>query len=179
VLNFVGVDFLYYWQHRLFHQPSLWPSHRCHHASPWLDVWATARNSLVTNFLFVYLLVNPALAYISGSVEGFFVGAMATASFDLLRHSRVDVEWPRWLSRVLVTPRLHHRHHDARAAPANFGANLIIWDRLFGTAQLDDGWPSIYAAPDAPSPLAQLFHPIHIRTKQRSDHAPINGTAAN
>jgi sterol desaturase/sphingolipid hydroxylase (fatty acid hydroxylase superfamily) len=177
LLNFVGVDFLYYWQHRLFHQPQFWPLHRCHHASPWLYVWATARNTLITNCLFVYLLVSPVLAYVAGSAEGFFAGAMATAALDLLRHSRLDLERPRWLSRLLVTPRIHHRHHDARLPVANFGANLVIWDRLFGTARFDDDWPTVYAAPDAPPPLAQLLHPIPVGLRRRFDHALGPGAA--
>jgi sterol desaturase/sphingolipid hydroxylase (fatty acid hydroxylase superfamily) len=176
LLNFVAVDFLYYWQHRFFHNPRLWPLHRCHHASGRVDVWATARNSLVTNFLFVYLLVNPILAYLCGSRDGFIVGAALTAALDLVRHSRLET--PRWVAFVLVTPQLHHMHHDASAPPANFGANFSIWDRLFGTARFDHEWPACCAAPDAPSPPSQLFYPIPIRPKRIFDHAPGPGATA-
>jgi sterol desaturase/sphingolipid hydroxylase (fatty acid hydroxylase superfamily) len=162
-LCFVGVDLLYYWQHRAFHRPGVWwRLHRCHHAAPVVCVWSTARNSLVTNFLFVYLLVNPWLAYLSGSIEGFMLAASVTASLDLWRHSRLAprrywsaLEW------VFVTPRLHHQHHDA-ADPAghNFGANLSIWDRLFGTLRAAHGYPASYAVADAPRAWSQLVHPL-------------------
>src|SRR5436190_12389102 len=87
-LNFVAVDGLYYWQHRLFHRvPMLWALHRCHHASPALSVWATSRNSLLVNFLFVYMLVNPLLGFLCDRPDGFFAAAALTAALDLWRHS--------------------------------------------------------------------------------------------
>ena len=115
VLCFVGVDLLYYAQHVAFHHIGvLWRLHRCHHASPRVSVWTTARNSLVTHFALVYLLVNPWLAYLSGSVDGYLLAASLTASLDLWRHTRLApgrywsaLEW------LLITPRLHHCHHDA------------------------------------------------------------------
>ncbi|MGI9305080.1 MAG: sterol desaturase family protein [Gammaproteobacteria bacterium] len=167
LLNFVVVDLLYYWQHRLFHEvPWLWKFHQCHHASPTLDVWATARNTAVSNFLFVYMLVNPVLGFLCASPEGFFAGAAATASLDLLRHSRIDLRdtaarrlvGP--LSLVFVTPREHHQHHNADDVGVNFGANLILWDRMFGTARVGGAYPSRYRVDGVPGPLQQLFYPV-------------------
>jgi len=160
----VGVDFLYYWQHRLFHRVGLlWRLHRCHHAAPTLSVWATARNSLLAHFLFVYLLVNPWLAYLSGSREGFLLAASVTASLDLWRHTRLAPEryWPvlEWL---LITPRLHHRHHDAADPHKNFGANFSVWDRLFGTLRTGCSYPAVYAVADAPDRWSQLLHPLSV-----------------
>jgi len=164
LLCLVGVDFLYYWQHRLFHRLGLlWRLHRCHHAAPTVSVWVTARNSLLTHFLFVYLLVNPWLAYLSGSREGFLLAASVTASLDLWRHTRLTparywsaLEW------LLITPRLHHRHHDAEAPHSNFGANLSIWDRWFGTLRSGNAYPAAYAVADAPDPWSQLLYPLSV-----------------
>lgn len=164
LLCLVGIDFLYYWQHRLFHRfDLLWRLHRCHHAAPTLSVWVTARNSLFTHFLFVYLLVNPWLAYLSGSVEGFLLAASVTASLDLWRHTSLApaLYWSA-LERVLITPRLHHRHHDAGDPHHNFGANLSIWDRLFGTLRTGPAYPAVYAVADAPGRWSQLLHPLSI-----------------
>ena len=165
LLCFVGVDFLYYWQHRAFHRPGvLWRLHRCHHGAPVVSVWSTARNSLVTNFLFVYLIVNPWLAYLSGSVEGFMLAASVTASLDLWRHSRLAPRayW-RFLEWLLVTPRVHHQHHDALRDAANFAANLTIWDRIFGTLRKEDTYPASYADPGLPDAWSQLAHPFALR----------------
>jgi sterol desaturase/sphingolipid hydroxylase (fatty acid hydroxylase superfamily) len=146
LLNFVVVDFLYYWQHRLFHRmPLLWALHKCHHASPTLDVWASSRNSLFINFLFVYTLVNPLFAFVCDRPDGFFAGAAVTAALDLWRHSRLpDALTPSFFARILVTPAMHHAHHAVDGAAVNFGANLILWDRVFGTAQAAQGFPRRY-----------------------------------
>lgn len=164
LLCLVGVDFLYYWQHRLFHRIGLlWRLHRCHHAAPTVSVWVTARNSLLTHFLFVYLLVNPWLAFVSGSVEGFLLAASVTASLDLWRHTSLAPA-PYWsaFEWVLITPRLHHRHHDADDPGYNFGANLSIWDRLFGTLRSVGAYPAAYAVADAPDRWSQLLHPLSV-----------------
>ena len=143
LLNFVGVDFLYYWQHRAFHvHNGLWKLHACHHEAARVDVWTTSRNSLAVNFLFVYLLINPFLAYFCDTPSAFYLGAMLTASLDIFRHSAVD--WntliPKpllsFLSHIFVMPRQHHFHHRVEAPSANFSANFILWDILFGTAMI-------------------------------------------
>jgi sterol desaturase/sphingolipid hydroxylase (fatty acid hydroxylase superfamily) len=161
LLNFVVVDLLYYLQHRAFHRVGvLWALHRCHHAAPDVNVWATSRNSLAINFLFVYLLVNPALGFLCDRPDAFFLGAALTAALDLWRHSRVPERYaPAWLGRVLVTPAHHHLHHGRDGHDANFGANLMVWDRLFGTAREPRGYPARYGIPDAPGPWRQFFLP--------------------
>jgi sterol desaturase/sphingolipid hydroxylase (fatty acid hydroxylase superfamily) len=160
-LNFVAVDFLYYWQHRAFHKvPALWALHQCHHCSPGLNVWATSRNALAINFLFVYILLNPVFGFLCDRPEGFFAAAAVTASLDLWRHSRLPAELtPGCLGRLLVTPAQHHLHHSPDGQPLNFGANLIVWDRVFGTAGDARHYPSAYGTPGAPNAWRQFFYP--------------------
>ncbi|TDR45022.1 sterol desaturase/sphingolipid hydroxylase (fatty acid hydroxylase superfamily) [Tahibacter aquaticus] len=158
LLNFVVVDFLYYWQHRLFHRvPFLWAMHRCHHASPTVDVWATSRNALAINFLFVYLLLNPLLGFLCDAPDGFFVAAGLTAALDLWRHSRLPVS--AGLGRLLVTPWHHHLHHSPEGAGSNYGANLMLWDRCFGTAREASAYPRRYGLNAAPGAWRQFLFP--------------------
>ncbi len=182
LLNFVFVDFLYYWEHRLFHaSPTLWKLHECHHASRRVDLWATARNTVLTNFLFVYMVINPILGYLVDSPEAFYAGAMMTASLDLFRHSNIDVGRLPLATRiepliecVFVMPRAHHQHHSTDHYMGNYGANLIIWDRLFGSLIDASGYPTAYGVEGAPHPLAQLLFPFAGRqpnaSRQASDH---------
>lgn len=157
LLNFVVVDFLYYWQHRLFHRVSwLWAMHLCHHASPTISVWATSRNSLVINFLFVYMLVNPVLGFLCDRPEGFFAAAALTASLDLWRHSRLPI---RVAPPLLVSPAQHHAHHSLDGQGVNFGANLIVWDRWFGTERRVEAYPRRYGTEGAPGPWRQFLFP--------------------
>jgi sterol desaturase/sphingolipid hydroxylase (fatty acid hydroxylase superfamily) len=165
-LSFVAVDFLYYLQHRAMHRGLAWRLHIAHHAGRRIDVWATSRNTSWMSFLFVYFLVNPWAALLCDSPEGFYLGASATAALDLWRHGRVDYAKLRLdgvlhaLSLVLITPPAHFRHHDATKPPANFGANLSLWDRLFATYDPPGAMPQTSAAPDAPAPLRQLLWPL-------------------
>ncbi len=167
LFNFVIVDFLYYWQHRWFHQaPWLWRLHLCHHASRRVDLWATSRNSLLIHFLFVYFLLNPVFAYLCDEPLGYFCGAALTASLDLLRHSRMRLHRlsasrpGRWLAQIFISPCAHHRHHALGSPGVNYGANFILWDRLFGTADATEVYPARYGLVQAPPPLAQLLSPL-------------------
>lgn len=161
LLNFVAVDFLYYWQHRLFHDvPGLWALHRCHHASRTVSVWSTSRNSLGINFLFVYMLVNPVLGFLCDRPDAFFLAATVTACLDLWRHSRLPERFAGGpLGRLLVTPSHHHAHHGLEGAAANFGANLILWDRIFGTAHDPVAYPRAYGVTGAPGAWRQFLFP--------------------
>lgn len=173
LLNFVFIDFLYYWQHRLFHRSEmLWKLHECHHSSGRVDIWATARNTVITNFLFVYMLINPVLGYLVDAPEAFYAGAMLTASLDLVRHTSIDFgRLPfssaagSWIAAVFVTPRMHHQHHSSDHYHGNYGANLILWDKLFGTYLSSDEYPRAYGVRGAQHPLTQLIYPLGRKRK--------------
>jgi sterol desaturase/sphingolipid hydroxylase (fatty acid hydroxylase superfamily) len=184
LLNFVFVDFLYYWQHRAFHRVDwLWKLHLCHHTAKRVDVWVTSRNALVFHFMFVYVLFNPVLGYLVTRPDAFFAGAMLTASLDLLRHANIDAAkvpglarlpaqrgLALWLSKVLVLPSAHHRHHGAKDFEGNYGANLIVWDLLFGTYLRAEGYPAAYGVRQAPALSVQWLFPLSRRLP--NSHAP-------
>jgi sterol desaturase/sphingolipid hydroxylase (fatty acid hydroxylase superfamily) len=48
---------------------------------------------------------------------------------------RLDLRVDRWLRRIIVTPDMHRVHHstDIAETDSNYGFNLSLWDRLFGT----------------------------------------------
>ncbi|HLD13655.1 MAG TPA: sterol desaturase family protein, partial [Burkholderiales bacterium] len=60
----------------------------------------------------------------------------ATAMFN---HSNVRIPQPvdGFIRRLIVTPDMHRVHHsiEDHETNSNFGFNLSIWDRLFGTYQ--------------------------------------------
>jgi sterol desaturase/sphingolipid hydroxylase (fatty acid hydroxylase superfamily) len=181
LLNFVFVDFLYYWQHRAMHHiPWFWKLHLCHHTAERVDVWVTSRNTLVFHFFFVYFLINPILGYLVTEPEGFFAGAMLTASLDIFRHANIDASKipgtrriTMWADKLLVLPGAHHRHHGAEGYEGyegNYGANLIIWDRMFGTLLPDEGYPASYGVRQAPTLPVQWLFPFN--APWRDSNAP-------
>jgi sterol desaturase/sphingolipid hydroxylase (fatty acid hydroxylase superfamily) len=137
LLNFVLVDYLYYWNHRWLHCRSLWPAHAVHHTPERMDVFITSRNTLWTPLLIIYLWVNGLFIFLLRDPGAFILGASLTAGLDLWRHSsfspRPGSTLHRALSRFLITPQEHAWHHSRDRADCNFGANLSLWDRLHGT----------------------------------------------
>lgn len=137
-LNFLAVDYLYYWNHRLLHRPGLWPIHIVHHTVTEMDVLGTSRNTLWSSFFILYVWVNSVVIFVLAEPTGYIIAASATACLDLWRHSavqfRADSVFERGLRTVLITPRDHAQHHAAEGL-GNYGANLNVWDRMHGTYQ--------------------------------------------
>ena len=135
--SFVLLDALYYANHRLLHARALWPLHLVHHTVTDLDVLGTARNTLWAHLLLVPFWVTGAAVLVLEDPRAWLAGVTLTAALDLWRHSDLDLpaggRLERLLGLVLVLPRDHAWHHAADAPPGNFGQNLNVWDRLFGT----------------------------------------------
>jgi sterol desaturase/sphingolipid hydroxylase (fatty acid hydroxylase superfamily) len=130
-------DCLIYWQHRVFHRvPMLWRIHRVHHADPHLDASTGLRFhpleialSLMVKIVAILILGAPVLAILI-----FEVFLNATSIFN---HSNIKlpVKIDKLLRTLIVTQAMHRIHHSqvAYETDSNFGFNLSIWDRLFGS----------------------------------------------
>jgi len=137
IASVVFLDFAIYLQHVMFHAvPALWRLHRMHHADLDFDVTTGARFhpieillSMLIKFAVIAVIGAPAAAVII-----FEVLLNATAMFN---HGNFRL--PAGLDRVLrlfvVTPDMHRVHHsiEDHETNSNFGFNLPLWDRLFGT----------------------------------------------
>ena len=137
VAGVVLLDLAIYLQHVMFHAlPVLWRLHRMHHADLDIDVTTGTRFhpleivlSMLIKFAAIAALGVPPLA-----VFVFEVLLNATSMFN---HANVRI--PNRVERVLrwmlVTPDMHRVHHSVERdeTNSNFGFNLPIWDRLFGT----------------------------------------------
>lgn len=150
VACFLGVDLLLYAWHRLLHRwPLGWALHSVHHTGETFALPLAGRlpwplrlvDDLVTAPL-VLLGFEPLLVYLCLAVS-FVAQVFAHAAFV----GRLG-----WLDAVLNTPSNHRVHHHA-AGPGqqrNFGAALVVWDRLFGTYQRETG-PARFGVEGVPS----------------------------
>jgi sterol desaturase/sphingolipid hydroxylase (fatty acid hydroxylase superfamily) len=138
LLSFVGVDYLYYWNHRCLHSSVLWPVHQVHHTVSDMDVLGTSRNTLWTSSLIIYLWVHPLWLYLLQDSRAYLLGVSLTAALDLWRHSRFCLPPQGWCYRLLspwlILPQDHAWHHSRTHPNCNYGANLKLWDRWHGTA---------------------------------------------
>lgn len=145
MLNFVAVDYLYYWNHRLLHGP-LWRWHAAHHTPRSMDVLITSRNTLWTPALIVYVWANALFLYLLADSRPYLAAVAVSSLLDVWRHSGLPSPGG-ILGRVLITPGDHAWHHSSRRHDKNFGANLKAWDRLHDTLHEPGRLPDSFGVP--------------------------------
>lgn len=137
IASIVLLDFAIYWQHRLFHQiPLLWRLHRVHHADLDYDV-TTATRFHPIEILLSMLIKWGAILLIGAPVEAVITFEIILNGCAMFNHGNVRLYRPvdRLLRLIVVTPDMHRVHHSVVRAEhdSNFGFNLSVWDRLFGS----------------------------------------------
>jgi sterol desaturase/sphingolipid hydroxylase (fatty acid hydroxylase superfamily) len=135
------MDYTLYLWHVLMHRsPWLWRLHLPHHVDLDLDA------STALRFHFSELVVSA--AWRAGQVALIGVSPPAYSAWQkllmfsiLFHHSNVELSigLERWLSRIIVTPRLHGIHHSIIHAEtdSNWSSGLTLWDWLHGTLKLN------------------------------------------
>ncbi len=127
-------DFLAYWLHRASHRYAfLWRFHAMHHSSERLHALSSARTHPLYVALTHGLQTLPLLALGVGP-ELIALHAVFTGVNGLLQHSNADLRYG-FLSNIFSTTDLHRWHHSVviDESQKNFGNNLAIWDKVFGT----------------------------------------------
>lgn len=136
-ISIVVMDFVIYVQHILMHTiPALWRLHRVHHADLDYDFTTGVRFhpleiivSMLIKFSAILILGPPVIAILMFEV---ILNAMS-----MFNHGNVKL--PAFLDRnlrlLIVTPDMHRIHHSVEEDESNqnFGFNLSLWDRFFGT----------------------------------------------
>ncbi|XP_014671886.1 PREDICTED: alkylglycerol monooxygenase-like isoform X2 [Priapulus caudatus] len=132
LICFIGVDFCYYWFHRMAHEVNvIWAAHQVHHSSEEYNFTTALRQSVVQNYTSIVFYLPLALAVPPPMY-------MVHSQFNLLYQFWIHTEIVHSLGPleyILNTPS-HHRVHHGRnryCIDKNYGGTLIIWDRLFGT----------------------------------------------
>ena len=134
-------DFTYYWEHRIAHEVRLlWTQHAVHHSSRDMNI--------ITGFRFGpleglwSLIVHIPLALMGFAPEAIIFGTITVLAYQTWLHTELigklgPLEW------VLNTPSHHRVHHgaDDKYLDKNYGGILIVWDRLFGSFQVEEETP--------------------------------------
>jgi sterol desaturase/sphingolipid hydroxylase (fatty acid hydroxylase superfamily) len=137
----VGVDFLYYWYHRMAHRVRIfWATHQAHHSSQYFNFATALRQKWnISGDVFVRAMlpllgVPPWLVFLSFSINLIYQFWIHT--------ERIDRLW-RPIELVFNTPSHHRVHHgmDQQYLDRNYGGIFIVWDRLFGSFQAETTRP--------------------------------------
>lgn len=140
-LLFLGVDFTYYWAHRLSHEINLfWIGHVVHHQSEDYNLSVALRQGALQK-LFTAPFALP-LAFLGFSDSWFLYISAFNTLYQFWIHTEAigklgPLEW------ILNTPSHHRVHHgrDPKYIDKNHAGSLIIWDRMFGTFQAEEERP--------------------------------------
>ena len=133
----IALDLAIWLQHVASHKiPLLWRLHQMHHADVDIDVSTAIR----------FHPVEIALSILWKIVCVVLLGAApaAVVLFEIILNagamfSHANIALPRAVDRALrrlvVTPDMHRVHHSVigREHDSNYGFNLAVWDRMFGT----------------------------------------------
>jgi sterol desaturase/sphingolipid hydroxylase (fatty acid hydroxylase superfamily) len=133
----VLMDYTLYWWHVLLHRsPALWRLHEPHHTDRDLDA-STALRFHFLEFLASIPWRCAQVALIGASPRALRLWQKLTFAEVVFHHSNVRL--PRrveaWVSRFVVTPRMHGLHHSVNRAErdSNFSSGLSVWDDVHGT----------------------------------------------
>jgi sterol desaturase/sphingolipid hydroxylase (fatty acid hydroxylase superfamily) len=136
-LTVLMLDWLLYYQHRMFHALSLfWKIHRLHHSDIELDVSDFSRFHILE--IAVSLVLQSLLILCLGAPPAgvFLFGFFLNLSL-LFVHADIRLPAPaeKALRLLWVTPDMHRIHHSALPAErgGNFGFIFSFWDRVFQT----------------------------------------------
>ncbi|XP_072033029.1 alkylglycerol monooxygenase-like [Amphiura filiformis] len=149
ILAFLGLDFMYYWFHRLAHEVNmLWAFHQVHHSSEEYNLSTALRQSVFQRYTSWVFYTVLALALPASAI---YVHVQFNTLYQFWIHTRI-IKSLGPLEYILNTPS-HHRVHHGRnryCIDKNYAGTLIIWDRLFGTFEAEQEEEVVYG----------LVHPI-------------------
>lgn len=137
LISAVLLDMAIYWQHVASHKiPMLWRVHRVHHADRDIDV--STGNRFHPIEIVLSMLYKFAIIFLLGpAAMGVFLFEVLLNGSAMFNHANVRL--PLGIDKVIrflfVTPDMHRIHHSFHKdeTDSNYGFNLAIWDKLFGT----------------------------------------------
>jgi sterol desaturase/sphingolipid hydroxylase (fatty acid hydroxylase superfamily) len=132
-IGLLGIDFMYYWDHRAGHEIRLlWASHVVHHSSQTYNLSTALRQTWTGEYTFLFFIPVVALGV---PVEIALAAWSVNLLYQFWIHTEViDKMWG-WFEWVFNTPSHHRVHHGSQSQylDRNYAGVLIVWDRLFRT----------------------------------------------
>ena len=137
-LLLLSIDFIFYWVHRWGHEINImWAAHSPHHSAEEMNFFVALRAS-VTQRLFSFMFFWP-LTLIGFKPIDIYTMTAIHLFISFLHHTEFIPKLWRWIEYIFTTPSHHRVHHGVNFIylDKNYGEFLIIWDRLFGTFEVE------------------------------------------
>jgi len=124
-------SFVFYWWHRAAHLNGLWHVfHQMHHSPSRIEMFTTfykhPAEAVFETFLTAVVLY---LVFGATPLSGAWIGALV-AMIGFVSHC--NLRTPKWLGYFIQRPEQHSIHHQIDLHKYNY-ADVIVWDRIFGT----------------------------------------------
>ncbi len=143
ILLVLGVDFCYYWAHRMSHEVNLfWGGHVVHHQSEDYNFSVALRQGSF-QVLWTFWFYLP-LAFLGFETTTFLLVAALNTVYQFWIHTETISKLPKPIEYIFNTPSHHRVHHgrNPKYIDKNHAGSLIIWDRMFGTFQKEEETPT-------------------------------------
>jgi alkylglycerol monooxygenase len=138
----IGVDFFYYWSHRMSHQINLfWGGHVVHHQSEDYNLSVALRQGSF-QILWTFFFYFPLAIIGFDPLDFVFISALVTV-YQFWIHTETITKMG-WFEKIFNTPSHHRVHHgrNPKYIDKNHAGMLIIWDKMFGTFQEEEEKPT-------------------------------------
>ncbi len=131
-------DLTYYWEHRIAHEVRiLWTQHAVHHSSRDFNIITGIRFGPLESVW--ALIAHIPMVLMGFPAESVLFGSLVVLAYQTWIHTETIGKLGPF-EHVFNTPSHHRVHHgsDAKYLDRNYGGITIIWDRLFGTYQVEE-----------------------------------------
>jgi sterol desaturase/sphingolipid hydroxylase (fatty acid hydroxylase superfamily) len=160
VLCLFWIDFWRYWAHRIAHENRFWwATHVTHHNSQKYN-WSVSFRLSWTQHIKIIFFIPVVLAGFDPVV--FFICHQIEVLYQFWIHTEYIKKLPAPIEFFFTTPSHHRVHHatNEKYLDKNYGSTFIIWDRIFGTFQLEEEKPSYGLTEQVNSynPITLNFH---------------------
>lgn len=188
IASVLALDLGVYLMHYAFHKnPILWEFHKVHHSAEEMTPMTLFRMHPVDLFLtsvsvmFFQAIAFGGFYFLTAStpqVANIFGINVILFGFYLfgynLRHSHIWLNFPVWLSKILISPAQHQVHHssDPKHFDHNMGLIFSFWDQLFKTHYIPRGHEDLQfgLTRNEPSPFQSVsemyFKPFKLAASQ-------------
>ncbi len=143
VLLFFLNDFLEYWSHRISHESAFfWAVHVVHHQSQRFNL-STALRQASFGPISTFIFFVP-LAFLGVSPSQYILIQTIVLTYQFWIHTE-HITRMGWFDQVFNSPANHRVHHaiNPEYLDKNYGAVLMVWDKIFGTYQQEQA-PCVY-----------------------------------